>query len=266
MKNLLFVLVLVSACGQETTFSPSGPGATGYPPNGSGYHPGEPGAIPPCVFDPDMPGRCITINGKVFIPTAPDAAVDASEIPDAALEPDAMASVDAGDTSTPDASTVADASVPTSDAALTPDASSSQPDALVPLPDASTVADAFVPSPDACVSVGCNRTHGYWMTHSSWPVNTLTLGTVSYNQSQLTAIMSLPTTGNGLLSLAQQQIAAKLNTLCGGSADILALIAQADQMIGNLVCPPVGNGWLDPAATSNLTTQLDNFNMSNECQ
>src|SRR4051812_12086632 len=54
-------------------------------------------------------------------------------------------------------------------------------------------------------SSGCTLTQGYWKNHpSAWPVTSLTLGSVSYNQTQLLAILHKPVQGNGLVSLAHQ--------------------------------------------------------------
>lgn len=109
---------------------------------------------------------------------------------------------------------------------------------------------------------GCTLTQGYWKNHEEdWPVSTLTLGTVSYSQPQLLAIFDSPVAGNGLISLAHQLIAAKLNIANGASGSAIASsIAAADALIGSLVVPPVGGGSLDPSATSALVTALDNYN------
>lgn len=109
----------------------------------------------------------------------------------------------------------------------------------------------------------CTYTQGYWKNHTEvWPVGNLTLGTVNYSAAQLLAIFNQPAAGNGLLSLAHQLIAAKLNIAQGATptAAVNAAIAAADGMIGALVAPPIGAGSLSPGATSGLTTTLDNFN------
>ncbi len=127
---------------------------------------------------------------------------------------------------------------------------------------------------------GCTLTQGYWKTHSdlssqcstdplipsgplcvAWPTTTLTLGNVSYNQAQLLSILNKPAQGNGLLTLAHQLIAAKLNVANGvpdGCA--AASIAAADALIGNLIIPPVGTDSLAASATSALVLALDDFN------
>ena len=109
---------------------------------------------------------------------------------------------------------------------------------------------------------GCTLTQGYWKNREEdWPVSSLTLGTVSYTQSQLLDILGSPVAGNGLISLAHQLIAAKLNIANGASGSAInASIASADALIGSLVIPPVGSGSLDPSATSALVAALTNYN------
>lgn len=110
--------------------------------------------------------------------------------------------------------------------------------------------------------LGCTYTIGYWKNHeSAWPVSSLTLGSVNYSQAQLLQILNEPTGGNGLISLAKQLIAAKLNIENGadGSA-VSAVILAADAQIGALVVPPIGGGYLDPSTTSSKTQALDDYN------
>jgi len=110
---------------------------------------------------------------------------------------------------------------------------------------------------------GCVRGHGYWKNHAqAWPVSSLTLGTVVYNQTDLLAILNAPVLGNGLVSMSHQLIAAKLNVAAGAAepAGIVAAIASADSMIGALVIPPIGSGFIAPATTGALNTTLDQYN------
>jgi hypothetical protein len=117
---------------------------------------------------------------------------------------------------------------------------------------------------------GCTLTQGYWKTHGpsptgnnvdEWPVSWLMLGTVTYTDLELQAIFDTSAAGNGLIALAHQLIAAKLN-VANGSDDtaIAADIAAADALIGDLVVPPVGSGYLPPSVTSGLTTSLASYN------
>ena len=119
---------------------------------------------------------------------------------------------------------------------------------------------------------GCTFTQGYWKTHgpagcnpsgkpSVWPVNNLTLGTINYSEADLCQILNTPVMGNGLISLAHQLIAAKLNVANGASdAPIAATIIAADALINGLVIPPIGAGFLMTSATSALTSVLDSYN------
>jgi hypothetical protein len=112
----------------------------------------------------------------------------------------------------------------------------------------------------------CTYTQGYWKNHTGvWPVSGLTLGTVAYTAAQLEQILLQPvgngSGANGLISLAHQLIAAKLN-LAGGAdgSSISSTITSADALIGGLVVPPVGTGYLDPSSSDALTQALDDFN------
>jgi len=108
----------------------------------------------------------------------------------------------------------------------------------------------------------CTYTQGFWKNHASqWPVNNLTLGTVNYTAAELLSILNEPAAGNGLIILAHQLIAAKLNIAAGADPTAAAAaIAAADAQIGALVVPPVGAGYLSPASVSATATTLDNYN------
>lgn len=108
----------------------------------------------------------------------------------------------------------------------------------------------------------CTYTIGYWKTHpDQWPTTTLTLGTITYNASQLLLILNQPVQGNGLVSLSQQLIAAKLSMAHGAdSVPLGTTVTQADALIANKVCPPIGIGMLPPGQASAMITTLDNYN------
>lgn len=119
----------------------------------------------------------------------------------------------------------------------------------------------------ACGGSGCTLTQGFWKTHypDSWPQdvldNGLMLGAVTYTAAEIESIFNTPPAGNGLIPLAHQLIAAKLNVAAGADdSSIAAAIAAADALIGGLVVPPVGNGSLANSVTSALTTTLDSYN------
>jgi len=108
----------------------------------------------------------------------------------------------------------------------------------------------------------CILSQGYWKNHpNAWPVQSLTLGTVSYTKTQLLSILNKPANGNGLIILAHQLIAAKLNVANGGDATPIAgHLANADAMIGGLVVPPVGTGSLTPSSVDATNKALDAYN------
>jgi cysteine-rich repeat protein len=111
----------------------------------------------------------------------------------------------------------------------------------------------------------CTLTQGFWKNHEeAWPVTTLSLGSVSYSTAQLLDVLRTPVRGNGLVSLAHQLIAAKLNVAAGADATTInASISDADAMIGALVSPSVGSDRLDTTDTSSLVGALDDFNNGN---
>lgn len=121
---------------------------------------------------------------------------------------------------------------------------------------------------------GCTLTQGYWKTHGPlgcltgnntycWPTlgAGVSLGNVHYTDDQLCSIFNRPAAGNGVIALAHQLISAKFNIMNGADGTALGTaIADADALIGNLVVPPVGGGYLSPASTSYLIGVLTSFN------
>ena len=130
--------------------------------------------------------------------------------------------------------------------------------------DASNAESAFTPDllSSTTASNNCTFTVGYWKNHpGAWPVTTLTLGTVVYTQAQLLQILNQAPAGNGLVILAHQLIAAKLNIANGADGSVVAAtIANADALIGSMVIPPIGGGYLAPSTTNTDTDELDDFN------
>jgi hypothetical protein len=127
----------------------------------------------------------------------------------------------------------------------------------------------------------CTYTQGYWKTHgpegcqnggneNAWPVTGLSLGNVVYSDTELCQILSEEPLmvsedpsliANGLIILSHQLIAVKLNCASGtDDSDVAGAIVQADFMIGDLVCPPIGTGWLHPATVGSLAQFLEYYN------
>jgi len=129
--------------------------------------------------------------------------------------------------------------------------------------DGTEFSDTISCATQACVPPhDCTYTQGFWKTHANaWPLTSLTLGSVTYTQSQQLEILNNPAQGNGLVILAHQLIAAKLNIANGADpADTGQAIADADAMIGSLVIPPVGNDYLPSGQTSGLVGALTEYN------
>ena len=101
-------------------------------------------------------------------------------------------------------------------------------------------------SPNVIVTTGvntnCTLTQGFWKNHETvWPTASITLGTVTYDQSQLLAILNEPARGNGLILLAHQIIAAELNIAQGADlTDVDTALTDAHALIGGMVIPPIG--------------------------
>lgn len=121
-------------------------------------------------------------------------------------------------------------------------------------------------------SGGCTLTQGYWKTHTplvcdlkptsplciQWPVGELTLGTNPYSVVDLVDILNKAPNGNGLVILAHQLIAAKLNIANGADGSAVAsAIASADAMIGNLNVP---FELLSASQVSSLVATLTKYN------
>jgi hypothetical protein len=115
----------------------------------------------------------------------------------------------------------------------------------------------------------CTLTQGYWKNHpEAWPVTSLTIGGVTYSQSDLLAIFAMDPGGDASLILAHQLIAALLNqaaaanppaavTLALGNAQ--AWMAANKDADGTL---PYGTppGSAAANAATALASTLDNFN------
>ncbi len=109
----------------------------------------------------------------------------------------------------------------------------------------------------------CTHTQAYWKNNpDAWPVQNVMLGAINYTHAQLLQIFNQPAAGNGLVALAHQSITAKLNIASGADPSaIQSSVTSAGALIGTLVVPPVGNGFLSSDATSTLTNALENYNM-----
>jgi hypothetical protein len=106
-------------------------------------------------------------------------------------------------------------------------------------------------------------TKDYWKVHPELVSGaTMSLGNLLYSGSDLVSILNAAPQGNGLISLAQQLIAANLNQTQGNAALWLInlTVAEANYRIGFNVVPPVGSGFIPPNQVSALVNALSDFN------
>ena len=185
----------------------------------------EPSPTPTPTVTPTATATATATATPTTTATAtPSATVTASATPSTTVTP----TVSPTPTLTPTATATATATA-TSTPSTTPTSS--------PTPSATS-------TPPVCV-----YGQGYWKHHGQWPVNQLQLGNRIYNRQELQSILgrSRAVRGNGLVELAQEEIAAKLNIANGANGTCIEqTLAAADALIGNLVIPPVGNGHLPP--------------------
>jgi hypothetical protein len=204
-------------------------------------------------------------------PTAtPTATGSPTASPSVTPSPTATASPTATPSATPSATgspTVTPSPTATASPTATPSATPSATGSPTVTPTATpSNTPTATPTPSGTPG-GCVRGQGYWKNHpDQWPVTELQLGNVTYNQQELLDILREPVRGNGLLILAHQLIAAKLNIAAGADPScIQETIAEADALIGDLVIPPIGNGYLAPRDAAPLAGILGQFNEGDMC-
>lgn len=79
---------------------------------------------------------------------------------------------------------------------------------------------------------GCTFTQGYWKNHeSAWPVQSLSIGGVTYSKTELLALFGTAPSGDASLILAHQLTAALLNIANGAGApeSVAQAIDSSDQ-------------------------------------
>ena len=127
------------------------------------------------------------------------------------------------------------------------------------------------PCPTPPAPTGCTYTQGYYKNHgpnnngnqtNQYPASALPLllGTTNtYTAVQLQNILRTPVQGNGLISLAHQLIAAKLNIAKGASVPLYIqdAINAADALIGTR---SIFTGRLSTSETSGLVAILTSYN------
>ncbi len=108
-------------------------------------------------------------------------------------------------------------------------------------------------------------TIGYWKNHlDDWPVDTVTIGGITYLKQDAAAVMNMNVSGDVTYQMFAQLAAAKLNVINGAESNcISSTIAAADNWMS--LYGPVGSGvpasssaWQDGGEA--LKTTLDQYN------
>jgi hypothetical protein len=96
-----------------------------------------------------------------------------------------------------------------------------------------TLDPSITPSVTPTAQAICTHGQGYWKNHpEEWPVESLTLGGVSYTQDELLEIYSMPPSGDATYIVARHLITAKLNVANGArSHDADVAIKAADEWL-----------------------------------
>jgi hypothetical protein len=115
----------------------------------------------------------------------------------------------------------------------------------------------------------CPLGQGYWKNHpTDWPVNSLILGSRTYSEPQLLAVLTTPIgAGNradASLILDDQLVAAKLNIANGSNPSLVAdAVAAADALIGSRaipIIPKITPNTAEGAQMVSLASTLEQFN------
>ena len=112
-------------------------------------------------------------------------------------------------------------------------------------------------------------TPGYWKNHpEAWPVETITIGGVTYTKAQAIAWMDASEKGDKTLTMFRHLVAAKLNVLVGNEASCInGTIAAADLWMATY--GPVGSNVKASSAAwvigGPLATTLDRYNNGQLC-
>jgi len=106
------------------------------------------------------------------------------------------------------------------------------------------------------------RTRGYWSNHGSrWPLESITLGAITYTKQQALAILNTPTLGDRTVALASQLIATKLNLAKGCDASCIGTtVVDADAWLTTYPVGTGSNSACDWSVGEPLHIRLDAYN------
>jgi len=100
---------------------------------------------------------------------------------------------------------------------------------------------------------------GYWKNHPDlWPVTSLQLGTGTYDETQLMAMLQASPKGNGMIILLHQLIPALLNQANGADTSVITdALVDAHALIGSA---DATTGYMSPDNVSASKALLESFN------
>ena len=105
-----------------------------------------------------------------------------------------------------------------------------------------------------------------WREEQDWPLTEVTLGSTTYTRDQCLTIMNEDIGNNGLIAIAQQEIAAKLNVANGAAHECIDKeMIQAELLIADLVVPPFGDGFIPLGNVQDLVNDLARYNKGEDC-
>jgi hypothetical protein len=115
----------------------------------------------------------------------------------------------------------------------------------------------------AISNCGGTGTLGYWKNHASaWPVTSITIGGITYTQTQAINWLGTSVGGDETIALYHQLVPAELNALIGNNVSCITTIIQAADAwmrqypVGSHISPSSSAGQAGAA----LETQLDDYN------
>jgi hypothetical protein len=105
------------------------------------------------------------------------------------------------------------------------------------------------------------------MNFDQWCEETVELGNERYTQDELKQIAAQPPNSpNGLVQLARELFATKVALACNSDPSCIKdIVAAADMLIGDLVVPPIGDGFLPPSSVNNFVLALRDYNQGRQC-
>ena len=134
---------------------------------------------------------------------------------------------------------------------------------VTPTPTPASPTPTPTPTPGCVMGPACWAMMPQWCEEAQEP---MLIGNVLYTETQLREILGHPKPDNGLWLLAVQVISAKIAKACNADSSCIASIVKtADMRIGNLVVPPIGDGFLPPSDVNNLVVALRAYNQGQQC-